>query len=28
VSKPPIVFSPRWWRILALIVREYRTERR
>ena len=27
MSKPPVVFSPRWWRILFLILREYRGKR-
>jgi len=24
MSKPPSIFSPRWWRILWLITREFR----
>jgi hypothetical protein len=24
MSKPPIIFSPRWWRMLWMIVREFR----
>ena len=26
MSKPPIIFSPRWWRLLSLIVREHRQQ--
>lgn len=28
MSKPPILFSPRWWRIVRLILREWRRGRR